>query len=238
MRKITLEVSASALRWGLGAGAICALLGVAALLGGALAAPIHSVSNAYAVALALFVRGVLSLLSLAMALTLAYYAGYQVESRLTALTTQPASSQTSSSVSSSTASATPAQGASLRTQAALSGALALLLFWFATALYITLLGSRVGDLGATGASPVSFTLWRLAQGIVYVGLGGGFGALGGRASAAHRLLRRLTTLATTAPTSAPQPPIVPSSLGMESPSPIQTNEASGTPAPDEADEKH
>ncbi|SRR5579875_625745 len=212
-RRIRPEVNSLALRWGAGIGAICALLGVVALVAGALAAPIHNVSNAYAVALAVFVRGLLALVSLAMALILAYYAGYHVESRLVAGSTgQPASVSSASSalVASPTeaptlaaSSPSPSDATALRIQATLSGAIALLIYWFATALYITVLGSRVGDIGAVGASPASFTFWRIAQGIIYVGLGAGFGALGGRASAAHRLLRRLNTLASATPDDRP-----------------------------------
>ena len=206
-RSTRAEVSAVALRWGAGIGAICALLGIVALVAGALAAPIHDISNAYAVALAVFVRGLLALVSLAMALILAYYAGYRVESRLTAsLTAQPASASaafssptTATTTASPSASPAPSETTALRIQATLSGAIALLLYWFATALYITVFGSRVGDMGAVGASPASFTFWRIAQGVIYVGLGAGFGALGGRASAAQRLLRRLTALANATP---------------------------------------
>ena len=58
-------------RWGLGAGTISAVLGLLALIIGAVVEPIHLVSTAYAVVLALFVRGLLALLALAMAMTLA-----------------------------------------------------------------------------------------------------------------------------------------------------------------------
>lgn len=207
------------LRWGLGAGVISAILGLLALIAGALAEPIHTVTNAYAVALALFVRGLLALLALAMALALAYYAGWQVETRLTWLADEGA------------AGATVAPGgqrggvSAARTQAALVGAVALVIYWLITTLYIVILGSRFGGVGAQGASPLAFSLSHLAQGIVFVGLGAGAGGLGGRAAAARRLLQRLTTLASAAAATSP--------AGATTPAP-QASAAASAPTLDAA----
>ncbi|HUY76678.1 MAG TPA: hypothetical protein VMV29_07885 [Ktedonobacterales bacterium] len=183
------------LRWGLGAGAISAVLGLLALIIGAVVEPIHLVSTAYAVVLALFVRGLLALLALAMAMTLAYYAGWQVEARLTLGAEDAATGSGATQPPTPVAAKPTGRISDTRIQATLTGALVLALYWLATTLYIVTLGSRFGGVGSQGVAPLTFTLSHLVQGIVFVGLGAGAAGLGGRAAAAHQLLQRLTTLA-------------------------------------------
>jgi len=189
-------------RWGLGAGAISAVLGLLALIIGAVIEPIHLVSTAYAVVLALFVRGLLALLALAMAMTLAYYAGWQIEARLTLQADERAQGTEAAHPPAPTPPRAPTRIADARIQATLTGAFVLALYWLVTTLYIVTLGSRFGGVGAQGVAPLMFTLTHLVQGIVFVGLGAGAGGLGGRAAAARLLLQRLTTLAVAGPSAS------------------------------------
>ena len=231
-------------------GALGAVLGVLALLGGALLEPVHPVTDALSVAVAVFVRSLLVLLTLAITLLLAYLAGWRIElaplpvaaAPTAAPTAAPAPAPvTDADLTDATATAeaavsTPAP-ARTRTQAALAGAIILFGYWFFTTLYIVLFGSSIGGIGAqNGGSPLNFTLSHVILGVVYVGLGAGFASLGSRAAAARRLMRNLTQLASAPPTSPT------STTGRLSQTPATTSSASMPPsepveAPSDEDER-
>jgi len=71
-------VQKSFLTWGLGIGVVSAVLGVAGLVVGALVEPVRQQTTAEVVVTALFIRGMIVLLTLAVAFGLAYYAGTRV----------------------------------------------------------------------------------------------------------------------------------------------------------------
>jgi len=227
-------------RWGLGAGVVSAVLGLLALFIGAVVEPIQTVSTAYAVVQALFVRGLLALLALAMALALAYYAGWQVEAQLAPQAEDDATPSASLAPSPATASSPSAASASrprarvsdARIQAALTGAFVLAVYWLVTTLYIVTLGSRIGGVGAQGVAPLTFTLDHLIQGIVFVGLGAGAGGLGGRAAAARLLLQRLTARATAGPSTVTHSPTIVTGR----PTAAEPTAAEAAPPPDDAPE--
>ena len=199
-------------------GALGAVLGVLALLGGALLEPIHPVTDALSVAVAVFVRSLLVLLTLAITLLLAYLAGWRIELAPTPAAASPAPTAASAASEDATTAdaatdSAPAP-ASTRAQAALAGAIILFCYWFFSTLYIALFGSSIGGIGAqNGSSPLSFTISHVILGAVYVGLGAGFASLGSRAAAARRLMRNLTQLAS-APTTQP--------ASVTTPAPMQT----------------
>jgi len=71
-------VQKSTLIWGFGIGLVSAVLGVAALLVGALIEPTQQQTTAEVLVTALFIRSMIALLTLAIAFGLAYYAGSRV----------------------------------------------------------------------------------------------------------------------------------------------------------------
>lgn len=184
------------LRWGLGTGLAGGVIGVLALVVGSVLEPLSSRNvGPEALAIMLFVRGVLVLISLGIALSLAYWAGMHVALDHAHLAATPA-------------------GALDRTQAALAGGIALLCYWLFTTIYIyaaALLGPRTPLL--------AFVESRLVFGAICVVLGAGLGGLGARAAGAHALLDRLVAASTarasagaSAESSAPSDPHDPSDL--------------------------
>ncbi|MEO7001316.1 MAG: hypothetical protein ABI068_05925, partial [Ktedonobacterales bacterium] len=139
-------------------GALGAAIGVLALLGGALLEPIHPVSDALSVAIAVFVRSLLALLALGVTLLLAYLAGYRIELGAPVASTNATASAADSATT--TTSSTPTTSPlTTRTQAALAGVVILFAYWLGSTLYIVLLGARIGGIGAqNGGSPLSFTI--------------------------------------------------------------------------------
>jgi hypothetical protein len=166
---------------------IAVVVGVAALLIGAFVAPIPShVSDALQLATAIFIRGILALIALAVAITLAYIAGYRIQSNF-----EPVEPTVSPAVSTSPILAlftTPGP----RRDALFVGSLTLIAYWFFTTLYIAALGRSIGGLGLSGSVP-SFILSRLALGLALAAAGGGAGALGARNAFTRSLTQRIFT---------------------------------------------
>ena len=168
------------LRWGLGMGAAAAILGTAALILGSLVEPVKRVTTAEAAALAIFIRGIFVLVTLGIALGLAYYAGLRAErARLSADAAEDA----------------PAPGMSVSVQsqrsvAVLAGGLTMFCYWLITSLYMLVLPPSTQPPTAQ-VDLLSFAENRLLFGIIFVLFGLGLGGLGGRAPAAQLLLDRI-----------------------------------------------
>lgn len=186
------------LRWGLGMGAVSAAMGTAALLLGSLVEPVQRVTTAEAAALAIFVRGIFVLVTLGVALGLAYYAGLRAErARLTEAAAQ-----------STDGSASTANEQNPRSVALLAGGLTMFCYWLITSLYLLVLPPSTQPSTAK-LDVLAFIESRLLFGIIFVVFGLGLGGLGGRAPAARLLLDRIikspfpaVAVATPAPGSA------------------------------------
>ena len=174
-------------RWALTMSVIAVVEGVAALLIGAFVAPISShVVDALQIATAIFIRGILALIALAVAITLAYFAGYRIQSNF-----EPVEPTASPAISTSPILAlftTPGP----RRDSLYAGSLTLIAYWFFTTLYIAALGRSIGGLGL-GSSVPSFILSRLALGVALAAAGGGAGALGARNAYTRALTQRIFT---------------------------------------------
>jgi hypothetical protein len=157
------------LRWGVTTGGFGAVIGVLSYVLGGVLEPVSSgPTTAEAVAVMVFVRGLLVLAVLGIVLGLAYYAGLRVGMDMLQGLTQDED--------------VPGD----RVGPVLSGGLVMFLYWFATTLYVYL----IPPLGKRDASLQTF-LVHLLLGAVFIGLGGGLGGLGGRAPVARRLLNRV-----------------------------------------------
>lgn len=167
------------LRWGLGMGAAAAILGTAALILGSLVEPVKRVTTAEAAALAIFIRGIFVLVTLGIALGLAYYAGLRAErARLSA----------DASLEASPPGAAGTQNQ--RSVAVLAGGLTMFCYWLITGLYMLVLPPSTQPPTAQ-LDLLSFAENRLLFGIIFVLFGLGLGGLGGRAPAAQLLLDRI-----------------------------------------------
>lgn len=167
------------LRWGLGMGAVAAILGTAALILGALIEPVKRVTTAEAAALAIFIRGIFVLVTLGIALGLAYYAGLRAErARLSADASLEASSPS------------VAGSQNQRSVAVLAGGLTMFCYWLITSLYMLVLPPSTQPPTAQ-VDLLSFVENRLLFGIIFVLFGLGLGGLGGKAPAAQLLLDRI-----------------------------------------------
>jgi hypothetical protein len=170
----------STLRWGLGMGLVGAALGIAALLVGAFFFPIPPYSSADAVAVAIFVRGILALVALGVTMSLSYYAGLRVEQdRLRATSPTPKNDVT-----------TPQE----RSGSLIAGLLVAFCWWFGT----TLIGYLLPLLPGQPANSNDFAQ-RLIWGILIALIGTGLGGLGSRTYTGRRLLDRVM-VSPTAPT--------------------------------------
>ncbi len=189
-------------RWGLGMGAAGTALGVLALLIGQMFEPSTRFADATAVATAYFVRGILVLLSLGIALALAYYGGWRAALAL-------AESRDGAAPQNIEASAN-------RLDAVFAGGIALFAYWFITSLYLWVL------LAPQDRQPIlSFLASRLVFGVLCVVLGAGMGGMGARAALARLVLRRV---------SLGQPASVPAAPVLTSPAataPIEPPASSG-----------
>lgn len=183
----------TSLRWGLGMGVLSAALGTGALLLGAFIEPFKQVTTADAVALALFVRGMLVLISLGIALGLAYYAGLRVaRAYFQSLAAAADSTETATNTAIASLLGSTALGTSLdRKYTVLAGGLTMFCFWLITSMYIFVLPPTNQTVSPQG-DILSFVETRLLLGVIYVFFGLGLGGLGGRAPAARLLLDRLT----------------------------------------------
>jgi hypothetical protein len=112
------------------------------------------------------------LVALALALGLAYYAGLRAERDRPPQAPPPPD-------------ALPPWGGERR-DSALAGAIVMTAYWLITSLYTFVLNARSG-----GAGVGDFVSQHLLQGILFIAFGYGFGAMGGRAPAARKLLDRI-----------------------------------------------
>src|SRR5579872_1791950 len=202
----------TSLRWGLGMGVLSAAIGTGALLLGAIIEPFKQVTTADAVALALFIRGMLVLISLGLALGLAYYAGLRVaRAYFQALIESADSLDTTTNTAIASLFGSSVLGTSQnRRYAVLAGGLTMFCYWLITSMYIFVLPPTDQSVAPQG-NLLNFIETRLLLGFIYVLFGLGLGGLGGRAPAARLLLDRITM---PRPPAAPPPipPIPPVSL--------------------------
>jgi hypothetical protein len=178
---------AVSLRWGSITGVAGAILGLAALVVGAVLEPIKTQTTAETVAFALFVRGLLAFASLGLALGFAYYGGLRVERTRNARATADPQ-------------AIPAQP---RLYSLAAGGIAMFIYWAITSVYV-ILQSVTPASPSSGSTMISFLQARAVFGIICVLAGIGLGGIGGRASAAQRLLDQIV-VAEKVPASATHP---------------------------------
>ncbi|HLJ80260.1 MAG TPA: hypothetical protein VKT52_02160 [Ktedonobacterales bacterium] len=219
----------TSLRWGLGMGVLSAAIGTGALLLGAIIEPFKQVTTADAVALALFIRGMLVLISLGLALGLAYYAGLRVaRAYFQALIESADSLDTTTNTAIASLFGSSVLGTSQnRRYAVLAGGLTMFCYWLITSMYIFVLPPTDQSVAPQG-NLLNFIETRLLLGFIYVLFGLGLGGLGGRAPAARLLLDRITM---PRPPAAP-PPIPPVSLIAAPPAPPLLAEPA-SPAPED-----
>jgi hypothetical protein len=192
-------MSEASLRQALVAAIIAAVAGVVALALGAFIAPIPSQTNASQVATALFVRGMLALIALALALFFAYGVGYRIEGAEAKESLQPLP-QPDPSASSPLVSLFTTPGT--RRDAVFAGGIVMLSYWLLTTLYIAALGKYIGNVGFNPADAGSFISSHITQGLVLIAAGLGCGGLGSRAA----LARKLTSKALSIPALPPDLP--------------------------------
>ncbi len=192
-------MSEASLRQALGAAIIAAVVGVVALALGAFIAPIPHQTDASQVATALFVRGVLALVALALALFFSYGVGYRIEGIFAKSPVEP-TPKPDPSASSPLVSLFTTPGS--RRDAVFAGGIVMLSYWLMTTLYIVALGKYIGNLGVDTTSAGSFISSHVLQGLVLIAAGLGCGGLGARAG----LARRLTSNALNIPSIPPNLP--------------------------------
>lgn len=172
----------TSLRWGLGLGAVAAVVGIAAQLVAARFMP-HGQPASFDVAIRyLIVAAPLVLLAVGLAVGLAYFAGLRAERD------RPSEPPRAPD-------AVPPWGGERR-DSALAGTIVMAAYWLLTSLYALVL--NMGGAVTFG----SFLSQRLVQGILFLAFGYGMGALGGRAPAARRLLDSISVAPTDAGSSA------------------------------------
>lgn len=193
-------VRETSLRWGALVGGIGAALGVVSYLAGAILAPVNSARlSGDAAITSVFVHVLLALVVLGVALGLSYYAGMRI-------------AREQIDAASAASAETPAPD---RAPAALGGAVAMLLYWFVTTLYVYLFppfGQRDSSLQALEG--------HVLLGVIYIIMGAGLGSMGARAAAARRLITRVIIAPTRQPAVVvPAAPVSPAPA--ESPSVAQ-----------------
>ncbi len=207
-------MSEASVRQALSAAIVAAITGVVALALGAFIAPIPQQTNATQVATALFIRGALALVSLALALFFAYGAGYRIEGKA-AQTSAAQLPPPDPSASSPIISLFTTPGS--RRDAFFAGGIVMLSYWLLTTLYIVALGKYVGNVGVDATNASSFISSHVMQGLVLIVTGLGCGGLGARAA----LARRVTSNALAAPAT---PPDLPPSTGSTTVDPSVTQD--------------
>ncbi len=194
-------MSEASLRQALSAAIIAAVIGVVALALGGFIAPIPTqMSSATQVVTALFIRGILALFALALALIFSYVVGYRIEGSGAQAPTselhQPDPSASSPLVSLFTTPGT-------RRDAVFAGGIVMLTYWLITTLYIFALGKMIGNVGVVVGDVGSFVTSHLVQGLVLILTGFGCGGLGSRAAQARRLTRKALSIPAIPPNLAP-----------------------------------
>ena len=160
----------SSLRWGLGMGAIAATLGIIEEVIGAQFQPQGNQGTFDQAIKYLLSAGPLGLMALGIALGRAYFAGLRAER---SRPPKPADTPPDE---------IPPWGGEQR-DSALAGAMVMGAYWLITMLY-----GFVLNVHANATSISGFISQHIIQGIIFLLLGYGLGALGGRAPAARRLL--------------------------------------------------
>jgi hypothetical protein len=185
---------------------IAAVEGIVALVLGAFVAPIPTHTDATQVATALFIRGFLTLIALAAAFGLAYFAGFRIEAQLGPSNAEPSSAMASSPLIAMFTTPGP------RRDALYSGAIVLIAYWFLTTVYIAALGRTIGGIGVTSDTAGSFIFSRIVEGLALAAAGAGAGGLGARNAATRRITQRIfrgpamieATQPMTQPTTSPE----------------------------------
>lgn len=200
-------------RWTLTMSVIAAVEGVVALVLGAFVAPIAPQGEAIQIATAVFIRGILALISLAVACVLGYMAGYRIEAALGPSNADPSPAVATSPLISLFVTPGP------RRDALYAGAITLSVFWLFTTIYIAALGHSLGNISVSAGGFGSFALTRLGLGLALALAGAGAGALGARNAATRRVTRRIFETAPVAeaaaaqlPRTQPAPPAPPAPL--------------------------
>lgn len=197
----------ASLRWGGIIGGAGAALGVLSYLAGTILAPVNSTHlSGDAAIVGVFVHVLLVLVILGLVLGLCYYAGMRI-----------ARDQLDATPTSGTE--TPTVD---RAPAALGGAVAMLLYWFITTLYVYLFppfGQRDGSLQALEGHVV--------LGVIFVIMGAGLGSMGARGAAARRLITRV--IVAPAPRPATIVPIVSAAVAPTEAAPMAQEEVGTTP---------
>jgi hypothetical protein len=193
----------TSLRWGLGLGAVAAVVGIATQLVAAQFLP-HGQAAPFDVAIRyLIVAAPLVLLAVGLAVGLAYLAGLRAERDRPPEPPRPPD-------------AVPPWGGERR-DSALAGTIVMAAYWLLTSLYALVL--NMGGAATFG----SFLSQRLVQGILFLAFGYGMGALGGRAPAARKLLDSISVAPADA--GAPDGTHAESATGAEEhPAPVVENE--------------
>lgn len=189
----------SSVRWGLGSGIAATATGVLAIFLGTIFEPTTRYPDAISVATALFVRGILILISLGLALSFTYYAGMRIEQ---AAAPAYGVGRTHDAQTAPGASASESKS---RVEAGLAGGIALAAYWAITTLYLWVL------LAPQSRMPIGpFFVSRLLFGVLCILLGAGMGAIGARGALARRALLTMTLQRSQASALAlPTPPTLP-----------------------------
>ncbi len=179
------------LRWGLMMGLIAAVLVTLAFATGALIAPLRLYTTAEAVAVAVFARAMFVLITLGIALGLAYYAGLRSERDLrSGRAPQPLSGEAGAQTAQAAAEVPWGE----KWNAALTGGIVLLCFWIAAtacAYLFPLSQPGVPQLHNQALSNAELHLILL---VVYVAAGAGAGGIGGRSYMSRIVLDRIVVM--------------------------------------------
>lgn len=202
-------MSEASFRQALSASIIAAVIGVAALALGAFITPIPNApatTSPGQVVTALLVRFILVIVGLAVAVFLAYRAGYRIQGA-SSDETQQRLPQPDPSASSPLVSMFTTPGP--RRDAMYAGAIVMGVYWTITSLYIVALGKTIGNVGVVSTDVGSFLWQRFVLFLVLGAAGLGCGGLGARAALARKLTRKALNIPAIpqdlAPGSAPTP---------------------------------
>lgn len=217
-------MSEAGLRQALVGAIIAAVIGVVALALGAFVAPIPTQTDASRVATALFVRGVLALVALALAFYLSYRTGFRIET-LASQEPAPATPPADPSASSPIVDLFMTPGS--RRDAFFAGGIVMLAYWLLTSLYILALGKIVGNLGVNNGDVAGFIGTRTLEGLALIVAGMAAGAFGARAAFARQATRKALSIPSIPPALPPDFP--PSATAPGSPPAAGTSDGTETP---------